>query len=81
FEGRLVTTTGRLTAKPTKTSSGDITLILERDGASPVKVMADASSRITSASLKVGSTYRVVGFVGQRREPLGCARRVPDLGP
>ncbi|HEY8818424.1 MAG TPA: lamin tail domain-containing protein, partial [Candidatus Limnocylindrales bacterium] len=72
FEGRLVTTTGRLTAKPTKTSSGDITLILERDGASPVKVMADASSRIASASLKVGSTYRVVGFVGQRASRSGA---------
>jgi len=72
LEGRLVTTTGRLTAKPTKTSSGDITLILERDGASPVKVMADASSRITSASLKVGSTYRVVGFVGQRASRSGA---------
>ncbi|MEA2621029.1 MAG: uncharacterized protein QOC97_1802, partial [Chloroflexota bacterium] len=72
LEGRLVTTFGRLTAKPTKSSSGDITLVLDRDGASPVKVMADASSRITSASLKVGSTYRLVGFVGQRASRSGA---------
>ena len=72
LEGRLVTTTGRLTTKPKKTAAGDITLILERDGASAVKVMTDASSRITMASLRVGSTYRVVGFVGQRASHSGA---------
>ena len=41
-------------------------------GASPVKVMADSSSRINAASLKVGSTYRVVGFVGQRATRSGA---------
>ena len=34
-EGRLVTATGRLDAKPTKTAAGDITLVLERDGGTP----------------------------------------------
>ncbi len=71
FEGHLATMTARLTTKPKKTSSGDITLVLERDGATPVKVMADVSSRITAGSLKVGATYRVVGFVGQQASRSG----------
>ena len=71
-EGRLVTATGRLTAKPTRTSAGVLTIVLKRDGASPVKVMADPSSRVAAASVKVGSTYRVVGFVGQRASRSGA---------
>ena len=71
-EGRLATTTGRLTTKPKKSSGGDTTLVLERAGAGPIKVMADASSRIDPASLKVGATYRVTGFVGQRATRSGA---------
>ena len=71
LEARLVTTTGHLTAKPKKAAGGDITFILERDAGSPVKVMADVSSRVTTASLKVGATYRVVGVVGQRASHSG----------
>ncbi|MEA2630300.1 MAG: hypothetical protein QOE66_519, partial [Chloroflexota bacterium] len=72
LEGHLATVTGRLTTKPKKTSAGDVTIVLERDGASPVKVMADVSSRIVAGSLKVGATYRVVGFVGQHASRLGA---------
>ncbi len=71
-EGRLATTTGRLTTKPKKSSGGDTTLVLERAGAGPIKVMADASSRINPASLTVGATYRVTGFVGQRATRSGA---------
>ena len=71
-EGRLVTTSGRLTSKPKKTSAGVLTIILERDGAASVKVMADLSSRVAGASLKVGATYRVTGFVGQRASRSGA---------
>jgi hypothetical protein len=71
-EGRLVTATGRLTARPTRTSAGVLTMVLERDGASPVKVMADPSSRLVAASFKVGSSYRLVGFVGQRASRSGA---------
>src|SRR5262249_36142284 len=70
-EGRLVTTTGTLETKPTKSSSGDITLTLARDGA-PVKVMADATSKVTVATFQVGSTYRVTGIVGQRASRTGA---------
>jgi hypothetical protein len=72
LEGRLVTTIGRLANRPTKTSGGDITFVLERDGGAPVKVRADASSRVAMGSLKVGSTYRVVGVVGQRASRSGA---------
>ena len=71
-EGRLVTMTGRLEAKPTKTAAGDITMLLVRDGGTTVKVMADVSSRIQITSLVVGATYRVVGFVGQRASRSGA---------
>ncbi len=49
-----------------------LTIVLERDGADPVKVMADPSSRVGAATLKVGATYRVVGFVGQRASRSGA---------
>jgi hypothetical protein len=71
-EGHLVTTTGRLDAKPTKTAAGDITLILVRDGGASVKVMADVSSRVPVTSLTVGATYRVTGIVGQRATRSGA---------
>jgi hypothetical protein len=71
-EGRLLTMTGRLEAKPTKTAAGDITMLLVRDGGTTVKVMADVSSRIQNTSLVVGTTYRVVGFVGQRASRSGA---------
>jgi len=71
-EGRLATTTGRLTTKPKKSSGGDTTLVIERAGAGPIKVMADASSRINPASLTVGATYRITGDVGQRATRSGA---------
>ncbi len=71
-EGHLVTATGRLDAKPTKSAAGDLTLILTRDGGAPVKVMADVTSRLTLGAFKVGATYRIVGFVGQRATRTGA---------
>jgi hypothetical protein len=67
-----VTATGRLATKPKKTAAGVLTIELERDGAGSVKVMADPSSRLAAATLKVGATYRVVGFVGQRASRSGA---------
>ena len=72
IEGRLVTTAGILVAKPKKSTTGDLTFTLERDGAASVKVMADTSSRITLATLKLGATYRVTGIVGQRATHSGA---------
>ncbi len=72
LEARLVTTTGRLAKKPTRTATGDITMLVERDGGTTVKVTADLSSRIIVGSLKVGATYRIVGVVGQRASRSGA---------
>ena len=47
-------------------------LILTRDGGAPVKVMADVTSRLTLGAFKVGATYRIVGFVGQRATRTGA---------
>ena len=71
-EAQLVTATGVLEVKPTKSSSGDITLTLARDGGSPVKVMADATSRVTTTTFQVGATYRITGVVGQRASRTGA---------
>src|SRR6185436_17227967 len=71
-EGRLATITGRLDAKPTKSSSGDVTFVLAHDDGTATKVFADASSRIAATTLTVGATYRVVGFVGQRASRSGA---------
>jgi hypothetical protein len=65
-EGRLVTATGTVTSKPKKSSGGDLTIVLERPGSSPIKVVADASSQLARESFNVGATYRVTGLVGQR---------------
>ncbi|MEP6638570.1 MAG: lamin tail domain-containing protein [Chloroflexota bacterium] len=72
IEGRLVSTTGRLAVKPRKSAGGILTLVLERDGVGPVKVLADPSSRITLGSIRVGASYRLVGFVGQRASRSGA---------
>lgn len=66
LEGRLVAAGGILTAKPKRSSGGDLTIILERGGSSPVRLIADGSSLIAPASFIVGSSYQVVGVVGQR---------------
>jgi uncharacterized protein YdeI (BOF family) len=85
-EGRLVTASGRLDAKPVRSSSGDITFVLVREGEASIKVFADASAGITATSLTVGTTFRVTGVVGQRASKSGaldgyriCIRDTGDL--
>ena len=76
----LVTATGRLTAKPKKSASGDLTLVLERDGAAPVKVMADVIEPSRQRGLP---GRRHVPGHGVRRSAghaLGRPRRLPRLG-
>ena len=71
-EGRLVTVTGFVSAKPGRSSGGDLTIVLDRPGAPSLKVVADASSQITAGAFTVGATYRVVGVVGQRATRKGA---------
>ena len=85
-EGRLVVATGRLAVRPATSSSGDVTLTLERTDGSAVKVLADASSAIAASTFPVGGTYRVTGIVGQRATRTGaldgyrlCLRDAADV--
>jgi hypothetical protein len=85
-EGRLATVTGRLDAKPTRSSSGDVTFVLVRGDGTATKVFADASSRVAVTTLTVGAAYRVVGVAGQRASASGaldgyriCLRDAGDI--
>ena len=64
FEGRLVVATGRLTARPATSSSGDGTLTLQRTDGSPVKVFADRVE-----------LDRRIGVLGRRHVPGHRGRR------
>jgi hypothetical protein len=66
IEGRLASATGTVAAKPNKSSGGDLTIVLERPGSAPIKVVADASSLLAREAFTIGATYRVTGIVGQR---------------
>ena len=65
IEGRLVIATGYLAGKPTKSGNSTV-LVLERDGATSIRVMADATSGLGVASFEIGATYRLTGIAGQR---------------
>ncbi|HEV8545912.1 MAG TPA: hypothetical protein VGQ64_06440 [Candidatus Limnocylindrales bacterium] len=70
-EGQLVAITGIVDGRPTKATSGDITFYLEVS-AGQVRIVADASSRLTPDSMVVGATYRVIGVAGQRASRKGA---------
>ena len=70
-EARLVTASGVLAAKPSK-SGNSIVLTLERSGQASVRVMADSTSGVTASSFEVGATYRVTGIGGQRASRKGA---------
>ncbi len=65
-EARLIRVTGRLAARPTRATSGDTSFTLEPTSGPPLRIYADASSRIDPAVLIVGAEYRVTGIGGQR---------------
>jgi hypothetical protein len=71
-EGRLVWLTGIVVTRPTKATSGDISLTVERPGGSRVRIMADASSGIRIDSLALGGTYELTGIAGQRASKKGA---------
>jgi len=85
-EGRLVVVTGRVATRPATSSSGDVTLTLQRTDGAAVKVLADASSTIAASTFAVGGTYRVTAVVGQRATRTGaldgyrlCLRDAADV--
>ena len=70
-EGRLVETTGVVDARPTRSTSGDISLDLRVSGG-VIRVFADVSSGLTKDSFAVGATYDIVGIAGQRASRKGA---------
>ncbi len=71
LEGRLVMVRGRIEARPTTSSGGDVTLFLVTTGGQ-VRIVADASSGLTVDSVTVGATYDIVGVAGQRASRKGA---------
>ena len=69
-EGRIVSTTGVVQARPSRSTSGDISLDL-RGTNGTVRLSADGSSGLTPDSFVVGATYDVVGIAGQRASRKG----------
>jgi outer membrane biosynthesis protein TonB len=70
-EGRLVVVTGILLARPSRATSGDMTLRIADAANREIRVVADASSRIDAARFSVGVQYRLVGIAGQRASRKG----------
>ena len=71
LEGQLVVIHGIVDKKPTKATSGDITFYL-RGVAGTIRVVADASSRLTVDSIAAGADYEIVGITGQRATRKGA---------
>lgn len=71
-EGRLVRTSGTISAAPTKATSGDIVLSITGDGGATLRVYADASAGIPPTSLRVGASVALTGIVGQRASRKGA---------
>jgi hypothetical protein len=70
-EARLVTVSGRVAKRPTR--SGDaIVVVLERAGQASIRVMAATATGLTVASFEVGGTYALTGVVGQRASRKGA---------
>ena len=70
-EGRLVRLTGTATARPTKATSGDITIQIEMANGTSIRMMADASSGLGATSFTKGARYRLIGVAGQRASKKG----------
>jgi hypothetical protein len=71
-EGRLVRLSGVVIGRPTKATSGDISVTLETTNGTRVKVMADASSGLGTSSFTSLARYAVTGIGGQRASKKGA---------
>ena len=70
-EARVVRLTGTALARPSKSTSGDITLLVETSTGAEVRIQADGSSGLTQTSFVKGARYRLVGIGGQRASRKG----------
>jgi hypothetical protein len=65
-EGRLVAVEGSIATTPWKSSAGDMAFDVVDAAGGRIRVMADASSRLSTSSVQTGRTYRLTGIAGQR---------------
>jgi hypothetical protein len=71
-EGRLVTIEATLTGHATRATSGDLSADFIDAAGARFRVLADASSGLTSASFVSGHAYGLVGIVGQHASRKGA---------
>jgi hypothetical protein len=65
-EGRLVSMDGSVAGAPWKSTAHDIAFdVVDADG-NRVRIMADASSGLSTSSVLAGRSYRLTGILGQR---------------
>ncbi len=65
-EGRLVTFRATIKAKPKSAKSGDLSIAATAADGTSVRVLADASSRLSVAAFAGGESYVLTGIAGQR---------------
>lgn len=71
-EGRLATVRGTISASATKSTSNDLSLQITGDDGAVLRIMADASSGLSAASLRKGTTATFTGVIGQRASRKGA---------
>lgn len=71
-EGRLVRLVGVVRGSARRATSGDIAVDVVDDDGATVRIMADASSGLTSGAFAAGARYELVGIVGQRASRKGA---------
>ena len=71
-EGRLLVASGTLVGKPSKATSGDISVTLELSGGTRIRAIADGSTGIAASTFVGGARYRLTGIGGQRATRKGA---------
>lgn len=71
-EGRLVTITGSVTANPSKSTSGDISVELADGSGTAFRLVADSSSQVAPTAFEKGRAYSITGIAGQRASRKGA---------
>jgi outer membrane biosynthesis protein TonB len=65
-EARLVTLRVSIDAKPKGSKSGDLSIAATAADGTPVRILADASSRLAAGTFVKGESYALTGIAGQR---------------
>ena len=71
LEGRLVILEGVADGGGRRSASGDVTLDVEAEDGTLVRIVADASSGLDASTFGDGAAYRLTGVVGQRASRKG----------